>query len=272
MKSLPLCLMLIIVCSLAYAHGDVHERIKKITEQIKANPDETSLYMERGILYHIDESYDSASWDFEKVVRLIPDFYNAHIYLAEAYFGLNKFDDALKLLNGCADLYRDHFEWYTIRAHILYEQELYAEAAADFLSVLKIREKAVPQDYINYARAEAQRGSEGISRALHAIDASELELGWVITLKEYAIELELRRENYAEALRRTDGILQKMPRKEKWLADKGDILALTGNKEAAMEVYNEALTAIAQLPQRTRSTQSIQKLEKQIIQAIKKLF
>lgn len=254
------------------AHGDVHARIQKLTRQLKETPDDPSLYMERGILYHTHEVYDSASWDLEKAIAIIPNFYNAHIYLAEAYLGLDLLDKAIHLLNKHAETYEENYKWYIVRGHVLYKQGLYEEATENYLTVLNIREEPVPQDFFNYAKAEIETGPEGITRAIHVIDQVEADIGWLITLKRYNVDLELKRGNYDGALVRMDEIIDNMPRKEKWLTEKGDILVLAGRKKEATKNYNDALSAIANLSPRTRNLASTIALEKRIIQAIKNSY
>lgn len=272
MKNILLVIFLSLIGQLLLAHGDVHERIGRLSRQIKESPDDMTLYMERGLLYNIHESFDSAVWDFQVVLREIPDFYSVHLCLAEAYLGQGAADQSLSVLEEYTEMYREHYRWFYLRGKANMLRGYHREAARDFEMVLRLKKELTPQDYLDYAAALKNVDPDGCIRAIAELDAAEATLGWVITIKQYALELELERQDYEQALVRIREIGQNMERKEKWLAKMGMVLSLAGRHGEAVEAYQQALVAIAGLTPAQRETASVKRLEKSIIEAIKKEF
>ena len=89
-------------------------------------------------------------------------------------------------------------------------------------------------------------------------------MGPLITLQLYAIDLEAKQKSYDAALARLDKVAAASPRKETWLARKGEILQLAGRPEQAADAFQAALKAIAQLPDTRRYVPAMQELEKRI--------
>lgn len=64
MKFYLIIIALLILPSTVVAHGPIHESIKRVTKQIKKDPQNASLYIERGQYYQVDENFDLALNDF----------------------------------------------------------------------------------------------------------------------------------------------------------------------------------------------------------------
>ena len=54
----------------AFGHGDVHERIVVLTDQIARTPTNASLYFQRADLYRVDGDWTNALIDLNHVARL----------------------------------------------------------------------------------------------------------------------------------------------------------------------------------------------------------
>ena len=80
-------------------------------------------------------------------------------------------------------------------------------------------------------------------------------------LESLAIDLEVRQQRYDAALARSDQVLSEVSRKEKWLAQRGEILEKAGRFEEARATYADALKAIESLPSRLRRVPASQGLE-----------
>jgi predicted RNA polymerase sigma factor len=89
-------------------------------------------------------------------------------------------------------------------------------------------------------------------------------MGPLVTLQLTAIDLELRRKNHDAALARIDVVMQRSPRKESWLARKGEILLQAGRTEEAKKSYEAALAALNTLPPGRRNVPAVKDLERRI--------
>jgi predicted negative regulator of RcsB-dependent stress response len=93
----------------------------------------------------------------------------------------------------------------------------------------------------------------------------------VIALIDYAITLELERQNHDGALVRITQAMSHAPRRERWLARQGEILASCGRTAEAAAAYRAALAAIEDLPERYRDTVPMEKLTTDVRAAINRL-
>src|SRR5206468_13039916 len=84
------------------------------------------------------------------------------------------------------------------------------------------------------------------------------------TLQLCAIDLELKQNHFDTALGRLDSIAAQSPRKETWLAKRGEILQQAGRIAAAREAYQSALKAIESLPGSRRQVPAVVELEKRL--------
>ena len=93
-------------------------------------------------------------------------------------------------------------------------------------------------------------------------------LGPIVALQLFAIEIELAGKRYDAALARLETLAAQSPRKEAWLAHRGDILEQAGRAPEARLAYEQALAAIESLPARHRTTGATAKLEAEIRAAL----
>ena len=58
----------------ARAHGDVHDQITLVTQQIREETTNATLYLKRGELNRFHHDWDAAQSDYDKVTQLMPEF------------------------------------------------------------------------------------------------------------------------------------------------------------------------------------------------------
>jgi tetratricopeptide (TPR) repeat protein len=122
-----------------------------------------------------------------------------------------------------------------------------------------------PVLFLERADALAEAGDEYLAAAIDGLDEGIEQLGPVVLLQSKAVDLEVRARRYGSALDRIDQILSTMPRKERWLARRGEVLERAGLIDEALASYSEALAAIERLPWRRRETPAIQELAAEVI-------
>ena len=93
----------------------------------------------------------------------------------------------------------------------------------------------------------------------------------MISLVEQAITIELDRLNFAAALQRIELAMKHAPRRETWLVRKGDVLVKSGRVDDAIASYRAALSAIDELPPRSRETVPVEKLQRDARNALQRL-
>ena len=90
-----LVLRLFILLCMTLPHGDLHIRIREITQQINAAPHDMELRMKRGELYLQHEEFANAKEDFSTCLR--NGFQNERVLtgVSTAYMQLMRIDSAL---------------------------------------------------------------------------------------------------------------------------------------------------------------------------------
>ena len=250
------------------AHGDLHEQIVAVTEQIAKDPKNSELYLRRGELRRMHQEWDLAQADYDHAVALNPalgiiDFTRGRMFLEanwphSAKVSLDRF--LLKHTN--------HVEGFIARARTLVKLEKPLDAARDFTSAIRFAPSGRPELYIERAQALASAGDKHYAEALRGLDEGIERLGPLVTIQLHAIDLELKRKQFDAALARLEKIADQSPRKETWLARRGEILLQAGRREEARAAYEQALKALDTLPPGRRNVPAMNELEKRIKAAL----
>ncbi|HKS35595.1 MAG TPA: tetratricopeptide repeat protein, partial [Verrucomicrobiae bacterium] len=137
-------------------------------------------------------------------------------------------------------------------------------AAKDFTRALGRLPEPKPEYYLERADAVMSASGRRVETALRGLDEGMTRLGPLAPLQLRAIDLELSRRDHDRALARLAPLIAQSPRKETWLARKGDILQQAGREKEAREAYAVALTAAESLPPAHRRTRAMVALENQL--------
>ena len=106
---------------------------------------------------------------------------------------------------------------------------------------------------------------------LRGLDEGIRRLGPLVTLELPAIELELRAGRYDRALARLEQVSSQSPRKETWLARRGEILELANRAPEALAAYSACLEAVEILPPDRRRTAAMTELTERVRSAMSRL-
>ena len=250
------------------AHGDLHEQIRAVTEQIAKDRTNSELYLKRGELHRMHQEWDLAQADYDHAFALNPglaiiDFTRGRMFL-EADWA----NSAKTCLDRFLLKHTNHVEGFTTRARTLVKLEKPLEAARDFTTAIRYAPSARPELYIERAQALASAGDKHYAEALRGLDEGIERLGPLVTIQLHAIDLELKRRQFDAALVRLEKIAAQSPRKETWLARRGEILVQAGRLEEARTAYEQALKALDSLPPGRRNVPAMNELEKRIKAAL----
>jgi len=246
------------------AHADLIPQIEDVTRQIEKDPRNIDLYVRRGELYRTHADWNAALADFDTILVIEPT--NRWVNLAKGRL----MADASWLLTAKAYLDRfiaeqpNHAEALSSRARVLTRLKLHLAAADDYDAAIRLSPEAIPELFIERAQTLASNGPDFVGRAIEGLDEGIKRLGPLVTLQLSVVDLELKRKNYDAALERIAGIAQRSPRKETWLARRGEILEQAGRPDEARTAYQSALAALASLPLVRRNVPAMAQLEKRI--------
>jgi predicted Zn-dependent protease len=255
-------------CLEVLAHGDLHEQIRQVTEQIARDPKNAELYLKRGELHRAHQEWDQAQADYERAISLDPGLFPVDFARGRMFLEAGWPWSAKVSLDRFLRRQTNHVEALTARARALVKLQLRIDAARDYTAAIKLASTGRPELYIERAQALAGEGEAHFAEALRGLDEGLQKMGPLVTLQLYAIDVELKRKNVDAALERLDKIAAQSPRKETWLARRGEILQQAGRKEDAEKAYRGALEAMATLPPARRSVPAMVELEKRIKAAL----
>lgn len=250
----------------AVAHGDVHLQILALTEDIAKNTNDAALYVKRGELYRLHQSFDAAHVDFQTAAHLTTNQWPVvHLAQARLYLDMGWPLSAREAIDKFLRQKPDHPEGLTLRAHVLVQLEEPLAAAEAFSRAIAHQLSPGPELYIDRARAFALAGDEFLGKAIGSLDEGIRALGSLVTLQLPAIDYELDRKNYDGALERLDLLAAPSPRKESWLKRRGEILLQAGRPEEARAAFQQALEALRSLPPARRHVPAMVDLERKLL-------
>lgn len=253
----------------AMAHGDLHERIQDVTEQIAQSPRPALLYLERAGLHAAHEEWPDAASDYDRAEALQADPVLVWLGRGKLQLATGHPADACATLDRLLVREPRHVDALVTRARAKVALKDTAGAARDFTAAIAASARPEPEYFLERASVLAAATPARWDEAIQGLDQGLQRLGQgVVTLQLAAIDLEIRAGRLDAALTRIDRATASAPRTESWLIRRGDVLAKAGRTREAADAYQASLAAIAKLPPRTRKTRAIADLERQARQAL----
>jgi tetratricopeptide (TPR) repeat protein len=249
----------------AFAHGDVHERINQLTQQITQTPSNALLFFQRAELYRVDQDYTNALVDLDRVAQLDPKIARVDFCRGRVQFEANRPQAALPPLNSYLAGKPKDAEAYTTRARVLARLGQHKPAVEDYTTAIGLSTSS-PELFIE--RAESWRAQGKAEEAIRGLDEGIRKMGPLVTLELPAIDLEVSLKRYDAAVARIDTVTTRLQRKETWLLRRAEILRQAGRESDARSNYQEALAAIQRLPPTHRNTRATLDLEGRIRAAL----
>jgi predicted Zn-dependent protease len=244
----------------AVAHVGVEEELKKLSQLIVEQPENSQLYVLRGETYCLHGDWDSAIKDYHKALDINPNDIAATTGLGGTYVDKGDYQQAIVYLNRALTKEPDNVRALILIAQASSETGQQLAAATYYTRIIKQfrhQTKPLPDYYLERARSLAAAGDQYIDQALQGLDEGINVLGKIRTLELYAVELESSRGNFEAALKRLDSILANAVRKELLLLQRGDILTAAGRTTDAVQVYHDAQAAIDAIPPQRRYTRAV---------------
>lgn len=245
------------------AEDDIAEALEAVNRQLAARPGDQALYIQRSRLLELKKQFDQALKDLEYANKLAPlqtlDLEKARIYLSAGWY-----ETGVEHANRYVSKSPDDPTGYLIRGRLKSHLSQVAEAGADFASALDRTKNPTLEMYIEHARVLNTPDGAHLTEALATIEKGIQKFGPIVTLQGAALEIELQQQRYDAALARVDGMMGRSPRKDTWLARRGDVLVKAGRIDEARKAYESALEAINKLTPAQRLQPATKDLEQQI--------
>ena len=245
--------------SIATAHGSHERRLRQLEHQINQMPagEAVELLLQRADLHRRQNAWEAALHDYQSVASLEPD--NIHMTLGRAQLHLDQQQFFIAIEWSSRAL---HLEPATTRAGLLHARALlgigdFDSAAIVYGDAMGKLSQPRPEHYIELAQiVSADKGHpDSESRAIAVLDNGIHKLGNLVSLHEFAFQLELQEGDREAALRRIDKVLALNDSLLNWRMQRGELLLDLGHMADAREEALCLIYRIQQLPQQRRRSQ-----------------
>ena len=126
----------VLMSQLVLAHGPLQEQIAKVTEQIKQNPNDASLYLKRGELYRHHRDWSKALADYNFTGKLAPERVEVDFARGRMMLEAGWYEKAKAPLDRFLALYPKHPEALITRARVLVKLGENLAAAKDYTNAI----------------------------------------------------------------------------------------------------------------------------------------
>jgi tetratricopeptide (TPR) repeat protein len=241
--------------SFSSAHGSFHEMMEELALELKARPEDSTLYVRRTRMYLEHEDWKAALIDIEHAERLGSDTSELDLLRAQALAQGGMLAQAEALL---ADYLQSHAEnGASLRTHarVLAKMERTEESLKAYRNAL--RRTADPEPDLYQEVAEALAAQKQHAEALEVLQLGIARRGNVPSLVIKAMEWEMAAGRYDEALKRIDAMELQAPRPEPWMAKRAELLTRAGRTGDARDAWTALRDRILALPNLERGSHAI---------------
>lgn len=253
------------------AHGDFHERLKKVTEEIRMNQDSAFLFFKRGKLYYHHEEYPAALKDLQQATGLGLEDTFCDLLYAKTYQQLDSLERAMVYLEKVVQKEADNVIALKTKAQIFFEQEHYQLSALMYEEVIAKSRRTVPENYLDAAKSwELLDTTVGRTNALNLLQQGISQIGPLFAFYMEIRDIHLRNNAFDQAITVQNKLIELSNRKEKALYEAAEICLRFNKKEAAKNYLLSGLDAVEKLPLRIQRNKAIivlsLKMEEKLLQ------
>ena len=248
----------------AWAHGDLHTQIAILTEKIAAAPNDPDLRIQRAIRYRLHEEFDRSIADLHDALRLGAAESDVRVQEGLSFLDSGRPEKARDAFRRAVALAPTDAKAHEGLAHARRALQDPLGAAKEFAEAVRTTERPTPELYLEYSNALSSAGPEQDPAALEVLEQGLRVLPRAVSLEMAALEVEIRRKKFAEALVRLARLRDASPQKSEWEERRGDLLGLAGRAAEQAAAYRAALAAIERLPAARRMAPALQARERRL--------
>lgn len=264
-NSLILFLLSFLFIQTSFGHGDLHERILLVSQEIKTHPDSASLYFKRAKLYFHHNEFDLSILDLDQAAHL--GFHDPLIdlFYAKANQKLQKHDSALFYTNKILRNDTSNVNAIKIQAQVLFAQKDFTKSGIAYENLINKSRRTLPENYLNASMAWRNSSDEEEKiNAYSIIDRGMNELGNLPVFFQRKKEFYLEDNLFEDALLIQDQIIELSVRKEIAFMEAAEIAIKMKNFSLANIYLKKSELALNKLPKRLKETTAMKMLKKAI--------
>lgn len=256
---------LFLFSTVAYSHGDLHQRIEEISNEIIKHPDSAFLFVKRGKLYYQHESFKKSLKDLIKSESLRYRSPEQQLLFAKNYFRLNRFKKSLSIIDTILITDSYNVNVIKLKARIFFKQGHFKKAALMHEKVIEYTSKTFPENYIDASIAwEFLNTKEGLSNAYLIVNKGISDLGEINSLYNRLISLATVKKDYDYAIKMQLKTIELSPRKERGYYNLSKLYFLKNEFSNSKESLILARQHFNKLPLRIKNTSFMKELLEKI--------
>lgn len=266
-------LSIMFVCLLAsaplWAHGDLHERINQVTEEIKEDPTNPALYFKRGQLYFHHEEYDNSLADYDKAIELGLNDEEIDYWKARLFLAIDETERGIEVITRYLSGHADDVNATRIYAKLALAAGDTETAITQFERVITLANTTLPENFMELVEVLRQTGND--ERAIYWLQQGGEMLGQLYVFDVAMIAIYEQQQNYDAVIEIYNRLLANRNRKEGYYYE----IAMCYNKmsDAAMtkQYLDMSHEALNRLPGHIQQTAAMLQLKKDIEDAYEEL-
>ena len=263
LNKILLCILLLSLSlsNRTFAHGDLDERIVKVTEEIKQSQDSAYLYFKRGKLYFQHEEYTKSIQDLKESSKLGFQSTEQNLLFSKNYFRTERYTKALLFVDLIINEHPKSVLALKLKAQINLKLSNFRTAAEGFENVINYTSQAFPENYIDASVAwESLNNDEGYEKAASIVKKGITNLGELVSLQQRLIAIQLIQDDILSAIETQKRILELSHRKERAYYELSKLYMLNKENKLALESLNLAKLHFEDLPLRIQNTSFMKQL------------
>lgn len=223
--------------ALCNGHPGLHHDIERLTTLIEQQPNRADLYIQRSHYLRLDDHPIEALQDLDRAREIEPGRRDIAVHRGIVLGVLQRDDEALAELAAFLDSGPGSAIAYAERAKLKLRRGERSPAVTDYLSAIALDPDV--ELYIECGRLQTELGWLDEAAALYREAISTLGEAEVIV--QCLVEVEVRRQEYAEAIALVDRQLANGAAKSVWLRRRAEIWDRAGDSAAAAKDRADAL-------------------------------
>ncbi len=260
------------VSFLAADHGDIHERIQKLSNQIKHSPDSTELYVTRGELYLLHGDKKEAGDDFRFCLKKKMNTDRVFLGLSKFFFAENMPDSSLFYVE-CAlaqnGINPACLEW---KGSVLKKIDAFCSSADVYEYLISITNDPSPALYIEASESWLLCDKDfAEEKTISILQAGLDRLGPLHVLENKLVDVYLHLNRTSEAIQLQTEIIDQSTLKAIPYYQRAKTLISIGDYTGAKDDLTAAIHALDQLSNYKKNTRAMRKIRNDIESLLKEI-
>lgn len=250
----------IIIMTKSFAHGDLHELIESISQEIKKHPDSAELFLTRANYYRLHKEFEKSHQDIDSAIALKPTI-ETRLVRSLIYIDCDNYLLADSCINSLIEDIGFNTKAYHVKTIILKQQKKYNEALSFQKKILYNSFHLTPDDYYEAYKLYEFVYPEWPDSVFLMLNDGREKMGDIPFFDDLEFNISIETSAYEKAHKIADKNIKKTERKEFWYAKKAKVYQLTEDFKNEKRYLHLVLLSIDELPSNHKATEAISKLK-----------